>query len=282
MWAIIGGSGFEKFDGFQAVEELDTATPFGDCSQGFKKVSLEGKELLFIPRHGSTHDKLPSEVNYQANIFALKKYGASKLLSFSAVGSLANELAPGDLVIPTQYVDRTKGKRAATFCGQGIVGHASLAEPVTDVFVKEIKELSQKFSFKSHFDKTLVVMEGPQFSTKAESHLYRSWGCDIIGMTSHPEYALAREAGLAYMNCCFVTDYDCWKDDIPHVTVEAVMQVMRENNAKAYDVAKSMLFSANEHVQSASEIEAGLKNAIMSPPDAMTVEQKEWVAVLTR
>lgn len=282
MWAIIGGTGFEKFEGFKTLEDLDRETPFGQTSIGFKKVSLEGVEALFIPRHGTHHDRLPTEVNYRANIYALKKMGATKLLGFSAVGSLANECAPGDLVIPHQFIDRTKGLRKVSYCGDGIVGHVSLAEPVTKAFVDGLKTYSEKFDFKTHFEKTLVVMEGPQFSTKAESNLYRSWNADIIGMTSYPEFALAREAGLAYMNCCFVTDYDCWKDDIPHVTVEEVMRVMKENNKKAFHVAKAMLHSKDLHIQNAGEKEHGLKSALMTPPEAMTAEQKAWVETLLR
>ncbi|MEM7646615.1 MAG: MTAP family purine nucleoside phosphorylase [Pseudomonadota bacterium] len=281
MWSIIGGSGFEKFEGFKTIEDLPTDTPFGETSVGFKKVKLNEKEILFIPRHGTEHDKLPTEVNYRANIFALKKYGATKLLAFSAVGSLQNDYAPGDMVIPTQFVDRTKGIRQTTYCGDGIVGHVSLAEPVSGPLVSTLSELKSQFEFKTHLDKTLVIMEGPQFSTKAESHLYRSWNADIIGMTSFPEYALAREAGLAYMNCCFVTDYDCWKDDIPHVTVEQVIQVMRQNNRKAFQVAEAMVHCSREDAQNASEIENGLKHALMSPYDMMTATQKEWVATLT-
>ena len=281
MWSIIGGSGFETFDNFKTLKELPRETPFGDTSIGFKKVELGGIELLFMPRHGTDHDKLPTEVNYRANIYALKKFGATKLLAFSAVGSLQNEYAPGDLVIPEQFIDRTKGIRKSTFCGEGIVGHVSLANPVTHELVSTLKELSSQFSFKSHFGKTLVVMEGPQFSTKAESHLYRSWNADIIGMTSFPEFALAREAGLAYMNCCFVTDYDCWKDDIPHVTVEQVIQVMRENNKKAFSVAEAMVHCDRIPVQEANELGNGLKHALMSHPEKMTAEQKQWVGVLT-
>ena len=281
MWAVIGGSGFEKFEDFKTIEELSRETPFGETSIGFKKVELEGREILFIPRHGTDHDRLPTEVNYRANIFALKKAGATKLLTFSAVGSLQNQYVPGDLVVPEQFIDRTKGGRKATFCGEGIVGHVSLATPVNQKFLGALKELAPCFNFKCHFGQTLVVMEGPQFSTKAESHLYRSWGADIVGMTSFPEYALAREAGLAFMNCCFVTDYDCWKDDIPHVTVEQVMKVMRGNNTKAFQVAKAIIHSVGDVVQKASDIEHGLKYALMSRPEQMTAEQKEWVDILT-
>lgn len=282
MWGIIGGSGFEKFDEFKVIEELPRQTPFGETSKGFKKVELEGEELFFIPRHGSTHDRLPTEVNYRANIFALKKMGVTKLLTFSAVGSLQNDLAPGDLVVPTQFIDRTKGIRNATFCGGNIVGHVSLAQPVTEILTSTLKSISGSLDFKSHFDKTLVVMEGPQFSTKAESQLYRSWSADIIGMTSYPEYALAREAGLAYMNCCFVTDYDCWKDDIEHVTVEQVIKVMRENNSKALEIAKVLINNKNSALLNATEKENGLKNALMSDKKEMSEDQAAWIEILLR
>ncbi len=280
MWAIIGGSGFEKFDEFVTIEELDRETPFGKTSKGFKKVSIDGVEALFIPRHGIHHSRLPSDVNYRANIFALKKMGATKLLGFSAVGSLANECVPGDLVIPHQFIDRTKGIRKSTFCGDGLVGHVSLAEPVTQALVSGLQTLVSQFDFKVHFNKTLVVMEGPQFSTKAESHLYRSWKADIIGMTSYPEYALAREAGLAYMNCCFVTDYDCWKEDIPHVTVDEVMRIMKLNNKKAFVVAQKLLHSKLESLQTASEVESGLKTSLMTPLDSFSAKQKYWLEIL--
>ena len=282
MWSIIGGSGFEKFDQFEVLEELDTQTPFGPTSVGFKKVRLAGQELLFIPRHGTHHDRLPTEVNYQANIYALRKHGASKLLAFSAVGSLKNKCVPGDMVVPNQFIDRTKGIRKTSFCGGGIVGHGSLAEPVHPDLLSSLKEISSNFNFDVHFDETLVVMEGPQFSTKGESHLYRSWGAGIIGMTSFPEYALAREAGLAYMNCCFVTDYDCWKDDIPHVTVEQVIEVMRKNNVKAFEVANALLSLNSEVLNKANCLNEGLATALMSPEDNMTKEQIEWSRTLTK
>jgi len=282
MWSIIGGSGFEKFDKFETIEELDRETPFGLTSEGFKKVRLDGHELLFIPRHGTDHDLLPSEVNYRANIFALRKMGASKLLAFSAVGSLKDQCAPGDLVVPNQFIDRTKGVRKSSFCGEGIVGHVSLAEPIHPALLNNIKELSSDLEFQCHFDETLVIMEGPQFSTKGESHLYRSWDAGIIGMTSYPEYALAREAGLAYLNCCFVTDYDCWKDDIPHVSVEMVIEVMGKNNGKAFEIAKKMVAAKNQDLLNANSVDQGLATSLMSPEKRMSTEQVKWVRVLTQ
>ena len=279
MWAIIGGTGFEKFEGFKNLGELDRKTPFGETSIGFKKVNLDGVEALFIPRHGTNHNLLPTEVNYRANIYALKKMGATKLLGFSAVGSLIEECVPGDLVIPAQFIDRTRGIRKSSFFGEGLVGHVSLAEPVTSRLVDVLKRGSKEFEFKSHFDKTLIVIEGPQFSTKAESCFYRSLKAHIIGMTSYPEYALAREAGLAYMNCCFVTDYDCWKEDTPHVTVHEVIKVMKENNKKAFHVARALLHSQDKALQSLSEKERGFGSALMTPLESLE-EQRQWVGVL--
>ncbi len=265
MWAIIGGSGFEKFDGFEAVEDLNTKTPYGDASSGFKKVRIAGQEALFVSRHGSKHEHLPSEVNYAANIYALKMNGAKAVLSFSAIGSLQKDLAPGDMVVPTQYIDRTKGIRRHTFCGDGDVGHVSLAEPVCRPAVDRLKELVTDFDFKSHFGKTYICIEGPYFSTRAESAMYRQFGADIIGMTNFPEYALAREAGLSYVPCCFVTDYDCWDDTIPHVTVEQVLEIMKNNNAKAFQVAEKVI-GLGDHLIADAECEnQGLKTGLFSP-----------------
>ncbi len=165
MWAIIGGSGFEKFEGFETVAKLPTATPFGEASSGLKKVKVGGREALFISRHGEHHELLPSEINYRANIFALKAAGAKAIVSFSAVGSLRAELAPGDMVIPMQYVDRTKGMRKHTFCGDGVVGHMSLAHPVCEQMAHAVVTLAKQESFKTHAAGTYVCIEGPNFST---------------------------------------------------------------------------------------------------------------------
>lgn len=282
MWAVIGGSGFEKFDGFKTIEELDRETPFGLASSGLKKVEINGQECLFLSRHGANHELLPSEVNFRANIFALKKHGAKQIVSFSAVGSLRAELKPGDMVVSTQYIDRTKGIRKATFCGEGMVGHMSLAKPVCMNMVDKFKELCQGRSWDCHFEKTYVVMEGPNFSTIAESELYRSWNADIIGMTHFPEYGLAREAGLSYLPCCFVTDYDCWDQSRPHVTLEEVIEVMRNNNAKAFEILQDVLKSGDSLVADSNCANEGLRTGLMTPKEALTADQKQWVEVLTR
>jgi 5'-methylthioadenosine phosphorylase len=282
MYAIIGGSGFEKFDGFKVLEGLKVETPFGKTSSGMKRVQIGDKECLFVSRHGEHHEQLPSEVNYRANIYALKKLGASAILSFSAVGSLRKEFKPGDMVLCTQYIDRTKGVRAHTFLGDGVVGHVSLAKPVCESAVKAVQELVKKYDFDSHFGQTYICVEGPYFSTKAESNSFRQMGADIIGMTHFPEYALAREAGLSYIPCCFVTDYDCWDDAIPHVTLEEVMNVMRLNNGKAFRLAKDILAAGSALIDDCKCGEQGLRSGLMTPKNMIPEAKRPWLDELMR
>lgn len=281
MWAIIGGSGFENFDGFSTVRELARETPFGDASSGLREVVINGQKALFIPRHGGRHELLPSEVNYRANVFALKKYGARSVVSFSAVGSLRTELEPEDLVIPLQYVDRTKGIRRHTFCGDGVVGHVSLAHPVCESLVRGAEELARAESIKVHRGGTYVCIEGPHFSTLAESLSYRDLSADIIGMTGFPEYALAREAGLNYLPCCFVTDYDCWDVSRPHVTLDEVIRIMKRNNAKAFALLGRILSCERDLTADCRCAEQGLRVGLMTAREALSPAQREWLQVLT-
>ncbi len=280
MWAIVGGSGFEKFDEVENLGKLERETPFGKASSGFKRVRLGGKEALFLSRHGEHHELLPTEVNYRANIFALKKHGAKAILSFSAVGSLRAELKPGDMVIPNQYIDRTKGIRPASFCGEGVVGHVSLAYPVCESMARATEELAAAEDWETHSKKTYVCIEGPHFSTLAESLHYRTMNADIIGMTNFPEYALAREAGLSYLPCCFVTDYDCWDTERPHVTLEEVLTVMRQNNRKAFALAKKILGAKTPLFEACDCGSQGLKMGLMTPLDSISPETKKWLEVL--
>lgn len=280
MWAIIGGSGFEKFDAFKTVEPIDRKTPFGEASSGIKRVRIGSHEALFVSRHGEHHERLPTEVNFRANIFALKRAGAKAIMSFSAVGSLRKEMAPGHCVVPTSYIDRTKGVRAHTFLGNGLVGHVSLAKPVCTEAIEEIKKTSNKYDFTTHFGQTYVCIEGPYFSTVAEAHYHRQIGADIIGMTHFPEYGLAREAGLPYLPFCFVTDYDCWDDSIPHVTLAEVIEVMRKNNAKAFQMAQDILATGDSLYRNSNTAELGLKNGLMTPREAIPPQTREWLEVL--
>lgn len=281
MIGVIGGSGFEKFDDFITVEKLSTETPFGYTSSGLKKVSVDGTEFIFLSRHGEHHEHLPSEINYRANIYAFKKLGIEALVSFSAVGSLQKELAPGDLVVPYQYIDRTKGQRKHTFLGEGLIGHVSLAQPICEKMGNTLKSAASRFDFTSHFNKTYICIEGPYFSTYAESLSYRQINADIIGMTNFPEYALAREAGLPYLPCCFVTDYDCWDTSRPHVTVDEVIKVMKGNNKKAFDVLKYLLKVKDIALNSAA-IEGGLRTGLFMDPQSIPENKKDIIQVLTR
>lgn len=281
MWAVIGGSGFEKFEAFETVGVLPRESPFGMASSGLKKVRVNGVEFLFVSRHGENHEALPTEVNYRANIYALKAHGARAVISFSAVGSLRAELAPEDMVIPFQYIDRTKGIREHTFCGNGVVGHMSLAHPVCTKLVRKVEKLAAREDFVSHVGGTYVCIEGPNFSTLAESHAYRQLPADIIGMSNFPEYALAREAGLTYLPCCFVTDYDCWDTTRPHVTLNEVIRIMRANNAKAFALLKRILAEPIDRMLAESRCsEEGLKFGLMTPAEHITPVQAEWLAVL--
>jgi 5'-methylthioadenosine phosphorylase len=279
MLGIIGGSGFEKFEEFETIAILNRETPFGLASSGFKKVRVAGTEFLFISRHGDHHELLPTEINYRANIFALKNNGAKAVISFSAIGSLEKECIPGDLVIPYQYIDRTKGVRAQSFLGDGLIGHISLAKPICEVMAEKLKPLAAKQDFKTHFAKTYVCIEGPYFSTKAESLCYRQMGAEVIGMSNFPEYALAREAGLPYLPCCFVTDYDCWDDNVPHVTIAEVIQVMKSNHGKAFSLLKEILKEKN-FWQGSLAPEGGLRSGLFMPRESIPQEKLGWVHIL--
>lgn len=279
MLGVIGGSGFERFTEFQTLESMDLKTPFGNASSGYKKVRVGSQEFLFISRHGDHHELLPSEINYRANIYALKKAGAKAIVSFSAVGSLKSEYKPGDLVVPSQYMDRTKGVRVSTFLGGGLVGHVSLAKPVCEVMMGHARKLLNSSGFDTHFGPTYVCVEGPYFSTQAESLSFRQMGADIIGMSNFPEYALAREAGLPYLPCCFVTDYDCWDDSIAHVTLEEVIRLMRLNNGKAFQVLQKLL-GAGAIWEGSHAPQGGLATGLFMPREAIPPSKRPWVDVL--
>ena len=234
---VIGGSGLYELSGFTNVHEQRVTTPFGDPSDALLVGDLDEVQLVFVPRHGRSHRLTPSEVPYAANIHALKQLGAEYVLSVSAVGSLREQIHPGHVVIPDQLIDRTKERRSSFF-GDGVVGHIAFAEP----FCHELRNLLlgavQGCGTTVHPHGTLVVMEGPAFSTRAESHLYRSWGAHIIGMTALPEAKLAREAELCYATLALSTDYDCWREEEAAVTVDAVVAVLRRNVSLAREVVR--------------------------------------------
>ena len=225
---VIGGSGLYEMPGLGAVREVSVSTPFGRPSDKLICGRLGETELIFLPRHGKGHRLLPTEVNFRANIFALKKLGVERIISVSAVGSLREEIAPGHLVVPDQFIDRTT-QRPSTFFGRGLVAHVSLAEPFCKELSKILIESARSEQASVHAGGTYVCMEGPQFSTRAESHLYRSWNAHVIGMTNLQEAKLAREAEICFATLALATDYDCWNENAGDVEIEHVLAVLRSN-----------------------------------------------------
>jgi 5'-methylthioadenosine phosphorylase len=229
--AIIGGSGLYQMDGIEVLDELDIDTPYGKPSDTLTLANMHGQEVIFLPRHGKTHHIPPHKINYRANIYALKLAGASQIISVSAVGSLREDIAPGDFVMVDQFVDRTR-ERASTFFDGPIVAHVSLADPVCASLRSQLQQACEQQHITTHNKGTYMVMQGPQFSTRAESNLYRSWGMDVIGMTNMPEAKLAREAEICYATIAMCTDYDCWDEDEDNVSVSNVLEVMHNNVEK--------------------------------------------------
>lgn len=260
---IIGGSGLYDMEGLVQVEEVRVETPFGEPSDVLLTGRLGETRMVFLARHGRGHRLLPSEVPYRANIFAMKKLGVERIISVSAVGSMKEDLAPGHIVVPDQFFDRTTGKRASTFFGGGVVGHVQFADPVCPDLSRILIETASETGALVHPDGTYLCIEGPNFSTRAESNIFRSWGVDIIGMTNLPEARLAREAEICYATLAMVTDYDCWHEEHDDVSVESIIATLHQN----VDTARRIIAAA------AGKIEAGrdclctnaLKYAIMTP-----------------
>ncbi len=225
---VIGGSGLYQMAGLVRVRAVDVKTPFGKPSDKLLCGRLDNAELVFLPRHGKGHRWLPSEVNFRANIFALKKLGVERIISVSAVGSLRAEIAPGHVVVPDQFIDRTT-QRPSTFFGRGLVAHVSLADPFCPHLTATLAQAAAVEGAAVHKGGTYLCMEGPQFSTRAESHLYRSWGAHVIGMTNLQEAKLAREAEICFGTLALATDYDCWNEHAGDVEIERVLAVLKQN-----------------------------------------------------
>lgn len=243
MIGIIGGSGLYAMADLQEPRWQRVATPYGEPSDGLLFGRLNGLEVVFLPRHGRNHRLLPSEINYRANIYALKSVGVRRLLSVSAVGSLREAIVPGHLVVVDQFVDHTRG-RVSTFFGDGVVAHVSLAEPVCADLANCLAAAVEAAGGTVHRGGTYLGMEGPQFSTKAESHLYRAWGMDVIGMTNATESKLAREAGLCYATLAMSTDYDCWHEEVGAVEATDILAVLHANVELAQRVVKELVCDA--------------------------------------
>jgi len=275
---IIGGSGLYDMEGLTDVREERVETPFGSPSDALVVGKLGGTPVAFLPRHGRGHRFLPSEVNYRANIYALKLLGASHIVSVSAVGSLQEEHAPGTVVIPTQILDRTTGMRERTFFGKGVVGHVSLADPYCPGLQEAVFAACQKEGVKSHLGGTYVCVEGPRFSSRAESFSFRRDNAAIIGMTAMPEAILAREAEIPYATLAFVTDYDCWKEHEEAVSVEAVLAVLKKNVDASKRIVKNIV--ASLPAESTNPLFDAAAFAIMTPKDLVPFETRRALAPL--
>ncbi|HSB25959.1 MAG TPA: MTAP family purine nucleoside phosphorylase [Burkholderiaceae bacterium] len=281
MLAIIGGTGLYDLAGMQIDRESSPDTPFGRASGPVLHGRLHGRELLFLARHGSGHRLLPHEINYRANVFALKRAGATQVLGFSAVGSLAEHIAPGDLAMPSQYFDWTRGSRERSFFGGGVAAHVSTALPVSASLVTWVTASAQALRLTLHADLTYACVEGPRLGTRAESHFLRQAGCHLVGMTNVPEVFLAREAQICYATVGLVTDYDCWMDDpAKHVSVESIFALYGQSLAKARRLLEAVL--AQPLPAAEPEIRQALQSAVLTPDGALDASQREWLAVLRR
>jgi 5'-methylthioadenosine phosphorylase len=264
---IIGGSGLYQMPELTAIEEVKLETPFGDPSDAFIVGTLEGERVAFLPRHGRGHRYTPTEVPFRANIYGMKLLGVERILSASAVGSLQEKYAPLDIVIPDQFFDRTRGRvRESTFFGEGIVAHVSFAHPVCKDLADVLEDSCKIAGVTAHRNGTYLCMEGPAFSTVAESNVYRSWGMDIIGMTNLQEAKLAREAEICYATLAMVTDYDCWHPGHDAVSVETVIEYLNKNVRNAQIIMREAI-KRLRNTERACKCGSALRNAIFTAPD---------------
>jgi len=269
---VIGGSGIYEIDGVKIIDEVFPETPWGKPSDKITIADVQGIKTAFLPRHGKGHFILPHEVNSRANIAALKMTGVEEIIAFSAVGSLKEEIRPLNFVLPDQVIDRTK-MRPSTFFGSGIVAHISFPDPFCERLHGIIQPAAKELGIKMHTKETVICMEGPAFSTRAESHLYRSWGAGLINMSTLPEAKLAKEAEICYSMICMTTDYDCWKEDEEHVSVEMLIGNLNQNASAAKNLLKTILPRLGQERTCACREAA--KNAIFTQPDYQNPEQKK-------
>ena len=267
--AIIGGSGLYDIDEFKEREFLKLETPWGKPSDEILKIKYNDKEIFFLPRHGRGHAISPSKINFRANIDALKQLGITDIVSVSAVGSLKENLPPGMFVIVDQFIDRTFA-RSKSFFDDEIVAHVSMAHPTSNGLMNSCEEALKQESIEFQRGGTYIVMEGPQFSTLAESNLYRSWNADVIGMTNMPEAKLAREAEIRYASVSMVTDFDCWHPDHENVDVQQVIKVLLENAEKAKKMIKNIIYNFESHIDPNDPTNNCLDVAIITAPEKRT------------
>ncbi len=278
---IIGGSGVYSIEGLSDVKKTAVSTPFGDPSDKLITGTLDGNSVAFLPRHGQGHRIIPAGINYRANIWALKKMGAEMIVSVSAVGSMKEDIHPGDIVVVDQFVDITRS-RVSTFFGNGLVGHVSFSRPVCPLLAELLSDTCRSAGIRSHPKGTYICIDGPQFSTFAESCIYRSWGVDVIGMTAATEAKLAREAEICYSAMALVTDYDCWNTDHEAVTMEAVVTQMKVNVINAKKILEEVipvLLQSGKYRE--CPCRSSLSVSIQTRPESVSPEMKEKLKLLT-
>ena len=277
LLGVIGGSGLYQMKGLEVIEKVTVDTPFGSPSDSIIIGKLASVKLAFLPRHGLGHVIPPSEINFRANIFAMKKIGVERIISVSAVGGMKENMPPGHFVVPHQFIDRTY-KRISTFFTEGMVGHISMADPVCLATAGTLFNAAQKSGADVHEGGTYICIEGPQFSSRAESLLYRQWGVDVIGMTNVTEAKLAREAGICYSTLALVTDFDCWHIDEEPVTLEAVLEIMHKNVEQAQKVIKELI-PMLESIEPCSCCDAA-KFAVVTVPEKIPQKLKDELSIL--
>lgn len=275
---IIGGTGLYRMENLEKLESVSISTPFGNPSAPIIRGGIDNTQLLFLSRHGQGHICAPHRVNYRANIFALKQLGAEQIISVSAVGSLRETIHPGDIVLVDQYIDRTRGRATTFFEDYGIVAHVGFADPVDQALQEAIYSAAMRIGVTTHKGGTYVCMEGPQFSTRAESNLFRSWGADVIGMTNLPEAKLAREAELPYASIATVTDYDCWHTEEQDVSVETVMVILKKNVATVRKLIRAVLRELPDPEQSPAS--SAMKYAIVTTLESIPHASRKTLEVL--
>ncbi len=274
---VIGGSGLYEMEGLKVLDEVSLETPFGRPSDSYIVGELEGQKIIFLPRHGRGHRISPSELNFRANIWGMKKLGVDAIIAVSAVGSMKKEIVPGHMVIIDQFFDRTKG-RTSTFFTEGVVAHITFADPLCPALRKTLIEAGKGVGATIHEKGTYICMEGPQFSTRAESNIYRQWGVDVIGMTNLQEAKLAREAEICYATIALSTDYDCWHEGHEDVTIGAVLEVLKKN----VETAKRMIRQAVPRIvaQRGCECRSALRHAILTDRKSIPEETKKKLALI--
>ncbi|MBK8480451.1 MAG: S-methyl-5'-thioadenosine phosphorylase [Proteobacteria bacterium] len=274
---VVGGSGLYEIEGLTQARELRLETPFGAPSDAYVVGELAGRRAVFLPRHGRGHRLLPGEINYRANVHGFKQLGVRWLVSVSAVGSMREQIAPGELVIVDQFIDRTQG-RAGSFFGEGVVGHVQFADPICGGLAAVLAAAAEQSGAVVHRGGTYLCIEGPQFSTRAESRLYRQWGVDVIGMTNLPEARLAREAGICYATLAMATDYDCWHEGHEDVSVQAVLAVMAGNVQRARGILAATIRTVDLG-GACPHAEAG-RRAVVSSPEGLDPRSRSRLDVI--